>query len=95
MMKRISISAVLAGGLLAGLLGVAGSANADPGADGQYYGGPGVGHSYGAPYYGTPEASPQNGTSVTLGPNGIGLNLPGGGAISAGPGGLGGWVPAA
>lgn len=95
MMKRISISAVLAGGLLAGVLGVAGSANADPGADGQYYGGPGVGHSYGAPYYATPEASPQNGTSVTLGSNGIGLNLPGGGAISAGPGGLGGWVPAA
>lgn len=114
MIKRISISAVLAGGLLAGVLGVAGSANADPGADGQYYGGPGVGHSYGAPYYGapyydaqghgrrydapyygTPEALPQNGTSVTLGPNGIGLNLPGGGAISAGPGGLGGWVPAA
>lgn len=114
MVKKISISAVLAGGLLAAALGVAGSAAADPGADGQYYPAPGMGRSYEAPYYGSerrydapyygrydtpyygsPEVVPQSGTSVTLGPNGVRLNLPGGGAISAGPNGAGGWMPAA
>jgi hypothetical protein len=110
MVKRISIAAVLAGGLLAGTLGLAGGANADSGADGHSYGAPYHdapyydapyydaqvhGRRYDAPYYGAPEVLPQSGTSVTLGPNGVRLNLPGGGAISAGPGGLGGWVSAA
>lgn len=118
MMKKLSISAVLAGGLLAGVLGVAGSANAAPGADGHYFGTPGVGRSYDGPYdapyygserrydapyydrYGTPhygalEVLPQNSTAVTLGPNGMRLNMPGGGSISAGLNGVGGWLPAA
>lgn len=50
---------------------------------------------YDAPYYGAPEVLPQNGTAVTLGLNGAMLNLPGGGAISAGTNGVGGWMPAA
>jgi hypothetical protein len=50
MVKKLSISAVLAGGFLAGALAVAGSANAAPGADGQYYGSPGVARSYDGPY---------------------------------------------
>lgn len=83
-MKRFAISAALAGGLLAGALGLAGSANATVDANAPYYG-------YDAPYYGTP--APQNGTSVTFGTDGVTLNLPGGAAITAGPGGLGGWMP--
>lgn len=36
MMTKLPIAAALAGGLLAGVLGVAGSPNAYPSADGQY-----------------------------------------------------------
>ena len=50
MMKRFAISAALAGGLFAGVLGAAGAAEADFDYDAPYYG---TARQYDAPYYDT------------------------------------------
>lgn len=83
MLKRIAISTALAGGLFAGVLGVAGAANASY--DGVYYG----------PHYGPGQYDydarchvPADG-SILIGPGGVSLGLPGGGVVTAGPSGVG------
>jgi hypothetical protein len=101
MFKRIAISTALAGGLFAGVLGVAGAANASydapdyspvPGQyDASYYG------QYDASYYGPVPGRydydarchmPANG-SILIGPEGVAFGLPGGGVITTGMNGLG------
>lgn len=82
MFKRIAISTALAGGLFAGVLGVAGAANAN----------------YDAPYYGPVAGQydydyqarchlPANG-SILIGPEGVAFGLPAGGVATVGPNGL-------
>ena len=82
MFKRIAISTALAGGLFAGVLGVAGAANAN----------------YDAPYYGPVPGRydydyqarchlPANG-SILIGPEGVAFGLPAGGVATVGPNGL-------
>lgn len=95
MLKRIAISTALAGGLFAGVLGVAGAANASY--DGPYYG-PSYGPSYGpvpgqydydhAYAYDARCQVPADG-SILIGPQGLSLGLPGAGIVTAGPSGLG------
>jgi hypothetical protein len=86
MFKRIAISTALAGGLFAGVLGVAGAANANY--DAPYY----------APYYGPVAGQydydyqarchlPANG-SILIGPEGVAFGLPAGGVATVGPNGL-------
>jgi hypothetical protein len=102
MFKKIAISTALAGGLFAGVLGVAGAANASY--DAPYYGP--VPGQYDAPYYGHNDPYygpvpgrydydyqarchlPANG-SILIGPEGVAFGLPGGGVATAGPNGLG------
>ena len=103
MFKRIAISTALAGGLFAGVLGVAGAANANYDAP---HDGP-VPGQYGAPYYGQQDPYyygpvpgrydydyqarcqlPANG-SILIGPEGVAFGLPGVGVATAGPNGLG------
>lgn len=101
MFKRIAISTALAGGLFAGVLGVAGAANASYDAP---HNGP-VPGQYDAPYYGQHDPSyygpvpgrydydarcqmPANG-SILIGPEGVAFGLPGGGVVIAGMNGLG------
>jgi hypothetical protein len=101
MFKRIAISTALAGGLFAGVLGVAGAANASY--DAPHYGP--VPGQYDAPYYGQHDPSyygpvpgrydydarcqmPANG-SILIGPEGVAFGLPGGGVVIAGTNGLG------
>jgi hypothetical protein len=94
MFKRIAISTALAGGLFAGVLGVAGAANANY--DAPYYGP--VAGQFDAPYYGPVPGRydydyqarchlPANG-SILIGPEGVAFGLPGGGVAIAGPNGL-------
>lgn len=101
MFKRIAISTALAGGLFAGVLGVAGAANASY--DAPHYGP--VPGQYDAPYYGQQDPSyygpvpgrydydarchmPGNG-SILIGPEGVAFGLPGGGVVTGGVNGLG------
>ncbi len=94
MFKRIAISTALAGGLFAGVLGVAGAANASYDAP-DYSPVPG---QYDAPdYYGPVPGRydydarcqmPANG-SILIGPEGVAFGLPGGGVVTGGMNGLG------
>ena len=105
MFKRIAISTALAGGLFAGVLGVAGAANAsyDP-----HYGPvPGqydahdyspVPGQYDAPYYYGPVPGRYDydarcqmpaNGSILIGPEGVAFGLPGGGVVTGGINGLG------
>ena len=94
MSKRIAISTALAGGLFAGVLGVAGAANASY--DAPHYGP--VPGQYDAPdYYGPVPGRydydarcqmPANG-SILIGPEGVTFGLPGGGVVTGGINGLG------
>jgi hypothetical protein len=94
MFKRIAISTALAGGLFAGVLGVAGAANASYDAP-HYSPVPG---QYDAPYYYGPVPGrydydarcqmPANG-SILIGPEGVAFGLPGGGVVTGGINGLG------
>jgi hypothetical protein len=101
MFKQIAISTALAGGLFAGVLGVAGAANASydaphygpvPGQyDASYY------RQYDPSYYGPVPGRydydarcnmPANG-SILIGPEGVAFGLPGGGVVTTGMNGLG------
>lgn len=89
MLKRIAISTALAGGLFAGVLGVAGAANASY--DAPYYGPVPGQYDYDHAYdydYGVRCHVPADG-SILIGPGGMSLGLPGVGVVTAGPTGLG------
>jgi hypothetical protein len=105
MFKRIAISTALAGGLFAGVLGVAGAANASydasydapdyspvPGQyDASYYG------QYDPSYYGPvpgrydydARCNMPANGSILIGPEGVAFGLPGGGVVTTGMNGLG------